>query len=122
MFFKKEISSKIALFFKENKFSRVCFLLSLGLLFISLFLNYFYFINSHFGVTIEALTGNEIYIFSKSQINLFYLFFGFIFVLNIFIARRVYEIDQFLSKLIAFGTFMLFLLILVFTSVIILAN
>ena len=122
MFFKKILSSKIALFFRENKFSRVCFFLSFVLFFLSFFLNYFYFISNDFGVTIKALTGNQVYIFSKTDINLFYGFFAFIFILNIFIARRIYGVDHFLSKLMAFGTFVLFLLILVFTSVIIITN
>ncbi len=122
MFPKTISSSKIVLFLKENKFSRVFFLMSLALFFISFFLNYFHFINSDFEVTVKALTNNSIYIFSKLEINLFYVFFGFILVLNILIARRVHGLDSFLSKLIAFGTFVLSLLILVFTSVIILTN
>ncbi len=122
MFFKNIASLKIFIFLKENRFIRSCFVASFIVLLISFFLSYFHFLSSEFSIVIKALTGYSKYIFSKTEIGLLYAFFFFILLLNLFISRRVYKNDVFLAKLMAFATMSLFLLILVFTSVIILTN
>lgn len=122
MFFKNLFLEKLIIFLKENRFIRSCFFVSFILFFISFFLNYFYFLGNDFNVVVKSLSNYSKYTFSRSEINLYYAFFLFILVLNLFLARRVYKIDAFLSRLIAFATMSLFLLILVFTSVIILNN
>ena len=117
--------SKMLSFLREDKISFRFFLLTLGFFLISCYTVLFYMdfgVNNQRFFAINSLKSGDNYLFSFRDFLGLIIFNAVVLIVDLWMARRLYERDKHLPRLLAFGASFFSLLILIFIFVTIKSN